>query len=185
MSGESGELDDLDLPAPMSDKSASCCGLCGGDTDEEELHSKSLHSKTTVAKWPWCLLVLGLILGLLCLAVGLSLFYALEPFIRSQIKNKVVISNKSDIYEVWQDIPVPVYMQFWLFNVTNVADVLTGLPPRVVQMGPYTYRERRQKYDIVWNHNNTVTYKQNRTFTYIPEMSFFAWILFFSIFRVN
>ena len=62
-------------------------------------------------------------------------------------------------------------MQFYLFNVTNADEVLAGGKPRLVQMGPYTYKERREKFDIVWNHNGTVTYKQNRTFTFLPDMS--------------
>lgn len=35
----------------------------------------------------------------------------------------------------------------------------------------YSFRERREKYDIVWNSNGTVTYRQNRTFSFVPEMS--------------
>jgi len=34
------------------------------------------------------------------------------------------------------------------------------------------FRERRLKYDIVWNDNGTVTYRQNRTFHFVPDMSF-------------
>ncbi|CAG5114483.1 unnamed protein product, partial [Candidula unifasciata] len=76
-----------------------------------------------------------------------------------------------ELYEIWQDIPVPVYMQFYFFHVHNVQEVKAGHKPSVTQRGPYTYRERRVKYNIVWNSNGTVTYRQNRTFYFVPEMS--------------
>ena len=33
------------------------------------------------------------------------------------------------------------------------------------------FRERRKKYDIVFNQNGTVTYRQNRTFFFLRNMS--------------
>jgi len=110
-------------------------------------------------------------LGVLLLCTGIVLFAALDPFIRSLVAQKVVIDPSSVVYNIWQDIPVPVYMQFWLFNITNKDVVLAGGKPVLKQLGPFTYRERRPKYDIVWNKNDTVTYKQNRTFTFVLDKS--------------
>ena len=45
------------------------------------------------------------------------------------------------MYNYWLDPPVPIYMQFWMFNVTNPDEVLQkGERPSVAQYGPYTYR---------------------------------------------
>ncbi|XP_005103573.2 scavenger receptor class B member 1 [Aplysia californica] len=114
-------------------------------------------------------LLLGL--GLLLVVAGVTFFFVLDPFIRSQVEKKMIVSPKSETYDVWQNVPIPVYMQFYVFNVTNVEEVLAGEKPYLTQWGPYTYRERREKFNIVWNPNGTVTYKQNRTFHFIPEMS--------------
>ena len=44
------------------------------------------------------------------------------------------------MYDYWLDPPVPIYMQFYMFNVTNHEEVLQGEKPSVTQSGPYTYR---------------------------------------------
>jgi len=49
--------------------------------------------------------------------------------------------------------------------------VLKGGKPNLTQIGPYTYLERRQKFDITWHQNNTVSYRQNKTFTFLPHLS--------------
>lgn len=50
-----------------------------------------------------------------------------------------MIQEGGVLYDLWKDVPIPVYMQFYMFNVTNVDEVLQGKKPYVVQKGPYTY----------------------------------------------
>lgn len=52
----------------------------------------------------------------------------------------VVIANDSMLYDIWQDPPIPIYMQFYMFNLTNPEEVKDGGVPAVLQKGPYTYR---------------------------------------------
>ena len=53
----------------------------------------------------------------------------------------LVLQEGSASFENWLNPPVPVYMQFWLWNVTNANDVILGTQKaKLVQMGPYTYR---------------------------------------------
>ena len=161
--------DDLRLKSPTPEKSDCFCRWCKCMAmGKDKLNNYKMPENT---KCCWCLLSFAFVLGLICLATGITMLFVLDPFVRSQIEKKVVLSNESDLYEVWQDIPVPIYMEFWLYNVSNIQEVLNGKPPKVTQMGPYTYKERREKYDIIWNPNGTVTYKQNRTFTFLPNLS--------------
>ncbi|XP_055892854.1 lysosome membrane protein 2-like [Biomphalaria glabrata] len=96
---------------------------------------------------------------------------ASNTIVEKEIKKKMVISPSSQIYDIWQDSPVPVYMQFFMFNVENPDEVRKGEKPFLKQMGPYTYKIRKTKFGIIWNDNGTVSYRQRRTFTYIPHMS--------------
>ncbi|XP_052815897.1 lysosome membrane protein 2-like [Mya arenaria] len=104
--------------------------------------------------------------------LGACLIPLLEWVIKKQVEKTVVIKEGGPVYEFWLDPPVPIYLQVYMFNLTNPDEVLAGTkPPNLVQAGPYTYSEKRTKYDIKFNDNGTVTYRQNRTFHFLPDMS--------------
>ena len=45
--------------------------------------------------------------------------------------------------------PVPIYMKFYFFHVLNPKEVQTGKArPRIVEKGPYSYYQFRQKINI-------------------------------------
>lgn len=46
----------------------------------------------------------------------------------------------SESYKNWQSTSSPVYMQYFMFNVTNPKDIENGGKPFVKQLGPYSYR---------------------------------------------
>ncbi|GFO25384.1 scavenger receptor class b, member 2 [Plakobranchus ocellatus] len=141
-----------------------------GYTSMSRRASNRVPKKRTYKRWGISM-ILMLIVGLIMAAIGGAMFPVVDHIIREQVKERVIISNTSETYEIWQDVPVPVYMQFYMFNIGNPEEVIEGKTPYLEQIGPFTYRERRVKFDIVWNDNSTVTYKQNRTFEFIPEMS--------------
>lgn len=49
---------------------------------------------------------------------------------------------------MWKSPPVPVYSKFYIFNVTNPIDIKTGKKPHVEEIGPFVYREIRDKRNI-------------------------------------
>ncbi|KAL8592979.1 hypothetical protein ACOMHN_017909 [Nucella lapillus] len=109
--------------------------------------------------------------GALLLVGGGVMIPVVDWFVRNKIEQTVVIANNSELWDVWSELPIPVYMQFYMFNLSNPNEVKEGHRPLVVQSGPYTYREKRLKYDIVFNDNGTVTYRQRRTFFFMRNMS--------------
>ena len=76
-------------------------------------------------------------------------------------------------YDIWEDVPVPVYLNFYFFNVTNSEAVQLGLEaPKLSQLGPYSYREKRQKVDISWlDGGNSVAFKQIKTWHFEQDKS--------------
>ncbi|KAK7481721.1 hypothetical protein BaRGS_00027094 [Batillaria attramentaria] len=109
--------------------------------------------------------------GVVLLAGGGIMIPVVNMLVKDKIKQTVIISNTSELYDVWSEPPLPIYMQFYMFNLSNPAEVKQGKKPFLVQRGPYTYREHRKKYDITFNENGTVTYRQKRTFFFEREMS--------------
>ena len=51
-----------------------------------------------------------------------------------------MLKKGTDAFAAWENPPPPVYMQFYMFNLTNPIEVLAGNKPAVVELGPYTYR---------------------------------------------
>ncbi|CAG9579049.1 unnamed protein product [Danaus chrysippus] len=92
---------------------------------------------------------------------------------QEKIKNMMVLRNGSTSFEIWRDIPIPIYLECFLFNITNVADILMGknVPIHVEEHGPYVFRERSTKVNITWNDNSTVTFRNQRFWYFQPEMS--------------
>lgn len=110
----------------------------------------------------------GTILVVLC-----AIFLGVFPIIFNSIVSKLLLlSEDSKALEAFISPPVPIYMQFWLFNVTNPDAIHRGATPILQEVGPYTYEEKRLKYDLKWDHKEgTVTYLQNKTYHFVEEMS--------------
>ena len=49
---------------------------------------------------------------------------------------------------MWTYPPVPVFMKFHVFNIENPDIIRQGGKPRVREMGPFVYREYREKKNL-------------------------------------
>lgn len=103
--------------------------------------------------------------------LGAIMIPVLEYVVKKMVQHTVIIKEGGEVYNYWLDPPVPIFMQFYMFNITNPKEFLEGQRPAVAQSGPYTYSERRIKFNITWNSNGTVTYRQKRLFHFLPEKS--------------
>lgn len=112
---------------------------------------------------------IGSVLVLLC-----SIFIGVFPLIFHSITSKILtLSEDGMTLEAFLSPPVPIYMQFFIFNVTNPDAIrYHGAKPVLQEVGPYTYEEKRLKYDLEWDDaEGTVTYLQNKSYIFVPEMS--------------
>ncbi|KAI8483861.1 lipopolysaccharide transport [Branchiostoma belcheri] len=109
--------------------------------------------------------------GVLLLGLGIGAIFLFDNLLHDQIKKNEVIKKGSYLYDQWSDIPVPIFMQFWVWDLLNPEEVLKGEKPAVIQKGPYTYSERVVKTNITFHDNGTVSYLQPRTFTFLRNMS--------------
>ena len=59
-----------------------------------------------------------------------------------------------------------------MFNITNAADVeRSGAKPNVQEIGPFTYRMKLQKNQIYFHQNQTVSYKETKTWFFVRSLS--------------
>ncbi|CAH8447911.1 unnamed protein product [Dicrocoelium dendriticum] len=75
-------------------------------------------------------------------------------------------------YEQWVQPTIDIYFQAYLFNLTNPIEFQAGEKPILRQLGPYTYKERRFKKDILPQAMpSTLQYKEVKEYYFKPAMS--------------
>ncbi|XP_018012447.1 lysosome membrane protein 2 [Hyalella azteca] len=108
--------------------------------------------------------------GFLFLVFGFVLIQKFPAVVQRKLGEKLVIRPDSPTIGNFIETPIPVYMQFYFFNVTNPQEILTGSRPALQEIGPFTYLEKRLKHDLNWT-DTTVEYLENTKFFFQPEMS--------------
>ena len=54
-------------------------------------------------------------------------------------------------YDIWKEMPIPIYMKVYYWNVTNSEDLearVPGVKPILDEVGPYVFREEHFKVRI-------------------------------------
>ncbi|XP_013784353.1 scavenger receptor class B member 1-like [Limulus polyphemus] len=112
-------------------------------------------------------------LGLLLAIAGLVAYLIFPNILQWQVKERLVLSPESETFEHWKDVPVPIFIHFYFFNLTNHEGVWSLTEkPQLAEVGPYVFRESRKKVNVTWNeNNNTVSYAQVRTWHFEPDLT--------------
>lgn len=114
-----------------------------------------------------CSSVTGLLaLALLVLAVVLGTDYGgINNAIKHEIDESVTLEPGHASYEQLKNPTLPVWKDFYFFNLTNAAEFAEGAKPNVTQVGPYSYREERRKFfQYVSPDGSELTYNQSKLF---------------------
>lgn len=77
------------------------------------------------------------------------------------------------MYNLWKKPPLDVLIKVYMFNVTNLDKYVRGIDAKlkVVEVGPYVYKEMLTNNDVTFNANGTVTYTPRRQVMFVPERS--------------
>uniref|UniRef100_A0AAY4BPR9 Scavenger receptor class B member 1 n=1 Tax=Denticeps clupeoides TaxID=299321 RepID=A0AAY4BPR9_9TELE len=113
-----------------------------------------------------------LVAGIVTAIFGIVLVFVGPIIVDDQIVKNVEINPKNDLsYTMWKDIPVPFFMSVYFYHVLNPKEILKGEKPMVEQRGPYVYSEKRQKENITFHDNHTVSYREYRRYFFEESMS--------------
>lgn len=113
-----------------------------------------------------------LTVGVLLVVAGIVLYFEMDRVIQKKINETLVLKPGTDVTKQWVDPSVPIYLQFYIFDVSNPMEAKQGQRPYLVQKGPYSYREHRPKKNITWNSNTaSVTYNELMSFVFDAETS--------------
>ncbi|KAL0965973.1 hypothetical protein UPYG_G00288920 [Umbra pygmaea] len=114
------------------------------------------------------------VISILTLIAGIVmvLLQVFQNVLYAKIKEEIVLRNGTSAFDVWENPPAPVFMQFYFFNVTNPSEILKGERPAVIEVGPYTYREFRPMERVHFLENGTkVSAVNTKTYLFQPHMS--------------
>lgn len=115
---------------------------------------RKIFAKSVIAPFICVLFVLS---GILTLKFYPSLYEYI-------LKTEFVLTPTSKSFRIWQETPMPMAMEFYLWNWTNPEDITnSSVKPKFVEMGPYRFVEKYKKVDITWNDNDTVSFRQLKT----------------------
>nr|UVB79224.1 sensory neuron membrane protein 2 [Heortia vitessoides] len=111
-------------------------------------------------------------LSLLALVVAIILAaWGFPKIVSKQIQKNVQLDNSSVMFEKWRKLPMPLTFKVYVFNVTNVEDVNTGARPKLAEIGPYVYKEYRERTILGYGENDTIKYMLKKHFVFDPEAS--------------
>lgn len=112
--------------------------------------------------------------GVILLVLGLvfSVGGVFAELIGNKVDDDVKLKPGSLLFKEWTKSSLPIYMQYFMFNLTNPEQVMDGAIPNVTQIGPYSYKELRSNKVINWTSDKSiVTFMPNRTFIFDPDTS--------------
>nr|CAD7605787.1 unnamed protein product [Timema genevievae] len=117
--------------------------------------------------------------GLALFPLGVALAGCWSLIFSKILSSQLGLTPHSTSYDMWKETPVPMYMEFYLFNWTNGyifnsstdKATLARTKPSFEQLGPYVFREHHVRVNMTWNNNATVTFRQIRTWKFVQERS--------------
>ncbi|XP_078479908.1 scavenger receptor class B member 1-like isoform X3 [Lampetra planeri] len=109
--------------------------------------------------------------GCVMALAGGVFIWAFDEILRSQVVKNVQLREGGFTYDIWKDVPVEFHMSVYVWDITNPRQVVRGDKPKLVQRGPFVYREYRKKANITFNENGTVSYREYRHYRFSRERS--------------
>lgn len=121
----------------------------------------------------WVALVLYPLPGLLLTLFIVIFAWVLFPgIIHGEVEKQIRLVPGTDTWNKWREAPIPIYLEFYVYSVTNPDEVESGLLPKFEEKGPYSYRQKRKKVNIRQdNGKNTVKYREVKTYYFDQKRS--------------
>ena len=117
------------------------------------------------------LFVLSLFSASFILSVsGGVLWFATYKNVHGKVTHQMSLQNGTILYEQWLAPDAQLYKDFYIFNWTNPDELALGVAPNLTEIGPYRYREYRNKTVVgVSDDSCHVVYTQHKIFVFDRE----------------
>ncbi len=79
--------------------------------------------------------------GIILIVITVVLAWVLFPgIIHSKVEQHIRLVEGTDTWKKWREAPIPIYLTFYIYHVTNPDEVEMGLVAKIEERGPFTYR---------------------------------------------
>ncbi|XP_072171246.1 lysosome membrane protein 2-like [Diadema setosum] len=119
-----------------------------------------------------CLLATIGVVGAIIAAIGGALLHFYPVIFDELLLEKTRLVKGTMGYANWKNPPADIHLDFYVWHLENPLEVEKGHKPNVSQRGPYTYRESREKVDVVKHDNGTLSYVQPLSFVVDPDSEY-------------
>lgn len=112
--------------------------------------------------------IFTVIVGLVLISVGVVI-----NFIPSWVmQSSMPLVPQSKSFPTWQKVDLPIYMKFFVFNLTNSIEFENGSDPEVEEVGPYVYKEVRARKCFDFNEDvSEITFTERVYYMFDQEKS--------------
>lgn len=134
-----------------------------------------MKMKKSAGKFLVCQIVLLVILGISIVMLAILIIFKdeINNYFQNMIFEQEKLTKGSALYEAWMKSSDQVYLEIYMFNVTNADEFLNGEAKlNVEEIGPFIYKQNNIKSNLSWNSDQTeLTYYENTTFKFVREKS--------------
>ncbi|KAI1286724.1 Lysosome membrane protein 2 [Halotydeus destructor] len=120
-----------------------------------------------------CCLYTLMILGLFLFVGSLVMYFVFPNMVANKVKLQLPLRNGSASLTKWSRVTVPIYLKVYVFDIQNGDEVANNRAvPVLVQRGPYTFFETREKIVLDFSNDSEVIHYQDiKRFYFMPELS--------------
>ncbi|CAG5108740.1 Similar to crq: Protein croquemort (Drosophila melanogaster) [Cotesia congregata] len=145
------------------------------NNNENKSNQETVQNRSQPEKMAPSKMKLGIIFGvaLVSICAGITVGVLWDSIINKIIVKELPLTPTSQKYAMWEETPIPMYLEVYLFNWTNPQDfsLSSKVKPHFNELGPYVFSEVDYKVNQVWNDNETITFQQKRVWHFIASKS--------------
>lgn len=113
-----------------------------------------------------------LLFGTLLVAFGITTLMCFDTFYDMLITNSLLFYPSTEAYKAWLKNDPPLIMDIYIFNWTNPDELNNNdIKPKFQEVGPFRFKEIKEKINVTLNDNNTVTYRHMKHYFFCEENS--------------
>jgi len=127
-------------------------------------------------KRPCCCAFVFFIIGILFVGAGIAAWFLINMRINAGIDDANLVStDPADEFNDWvttNSEKIPYFRRFYMWNLTNAADVVLGAKPTYSEIGPYIYRQYKTRKNVTFSdEDERVTFNEHTVVYYESELT--------------